>query len=148
VSTPCWVFDLDGTLADLSHRLHFIEGDTKDWRAFFAAVADDKPIPHMVKLARDLACFGPARVAFVSGRSDECRGQTLTWLFDHIRFSLPLYMRRAGDHRPDEVVKIELLAQLRADGFEPIMVFDDRSRVVAAWRAAGIPCAQVAPGDF
>jgi hypothetical protein len=36
----------------------------------------------------------------------------------------------------------------RIDGFEPIMVFDDRNRVVKALRAAGVPCAQVAEGDF
>lgn len=33
-------------------------------------------------------------------------------------------------------------------GYEPIMAFDDRDRVVKMWRDAGIPCAQVAPGDF
>ena len=51
-------------------------------------------------------------------------------------------------HRADDILKIELLDQIRADGFSPIMAFDDRDRVVAAWRAAGVPCAQVAPGDF
>lgn len=35
------VFDLDGTLADGDHRLHHITGETKDWRAFFAACGDD-----------------------------------------------------------------------------------------------------------
>jgi len=28
------------------------------------------------------------------------------------------------------------------------MAFDDRNRVVATWRANGVPCAQVAEGDF
>ena len=37
---------------------------------------------------------------------------------------------------------------VRADNFDPIIAFDDRDRVVAAWRSAGIPCLQVAPGDF
>jgi hypothetical protein len=57
-------------------------------------------------------------------------------------------MRKEGDHRDDDIIKLELLEQVRADGFEPIMAFDDRNRVVAAWRSAGVPCAQVAPGDF
>ncbi len=60
----------------------------------------------------------------------------------------PLYMRKAGDHRDDDKLKIEMLARVRADGFDPIMAFDDRNRVVKAWREAGIPCAQVADGDF
>jgi len=32
-----YIFDIDGTLADVSHRLHYITGETKDWDAFFAA---------------------------------------------------------------------------------------------------------------
>ena len=57
-------------------------------------------------------------------------------------------MRKEGDHRPDHIIKLELLAQIRSDGFEPIMAFDDRNSVVKMWRDAGIPCAQVAEGDF
>ncbi len=142
-----YVFDIDGTLADCSHRLYHIEKKPKDWTAFFAAVGDDAPIPHMIRLCEALV-QSDNLVVFVSGRSDECREETLDWLFKYIDQELPLYMRKAGDYRADDIVKMELLAELRADGYEPVMVFDDRARVVAAWRAAGVPCAQVAPGDF
>ena len=145
MTTPCYIFDIDGTLADCSHRLHHIQKQPKDWTAFFAEVLDDEPIPHVVALAKSLA--ERHEIVFVSGRSDQCRGQTELWLCRHAFFA-PLFMRRAGDHRDDDVVKIEILAEVRAAGYEPIMAFDDRDRVVAAWRAAGIPCAQVAPGDF
>ncbi len=47
-----------------------------------------------------------------------------------------------------DIVKAELLDQIVADGFSPVMAFDDRNQVVEMWRARGIPCAQVAPGDF
>ena len=59
-----------------------------------------------------------------------------------------LYMRPIGDRRDDDIIKIEILAQLKQEGYLPIMVFDDRNRVVKAWRAAGLCCAQVAEGDF
>lgn len=151
---PCYVFDIDGTLADCSHRLHFIvrkPGDErpKDWRSFFAACADDVPIDHICNIARAIQMAG-GKVVFVTGRSDECHAATRRWLrpIAYGASMAALYMRRAGDHRDDCVVKLELLAQLRADGFEPIMVFEDRKRVVDMWRAAGIPCAQVAEGDF
>lgn len=144
----CYVFDIDGTLADCSHRLHYINKEPKDWRAFFAAVAGDKPLPHIVRLAKHLYAYAKVPVVFVSGRSDECRDETLRWLLLHVFIGDGLYMRRAGDHRSDDIIKLELLAELRADGLNPIMAFDDRSRVVAAWRAAGIPRAQVAEGDF
>lgn len=44
------VFDLDGTLADITHRLHFIKDGNHDWDGFFAACVDDAPIPEMVAL--------------------------------------------------------------------------------------------------
>ena len=145
----CYVFDVDGTLADCSHRLHHIvrtDGMPKDWTAFFAGCRDDAPIPHMIELARYLLTFRP--IIYVSGRSDESRELTELWLMEHRLPPYNLYMRKAGDHRDDDILKIELLAEARTHGFDPIMAFDDRARVVAAWRAAGIPCAQVAPGDF
>lgn len=70
----------------------------------------------------------------------------LAWNSDDT--SRDVYMRKDGDHRPDNEVKSELLARIRADGHDPIMAFDDRDQVVKMWRAAGIPCAQVADGNF
>ena len=145
--TPCYIFDLDGTICDASHRLHHIQKTPKDWQTYFSLCGADKPIRHIIGLARRLYLTG-AVIVYVSGRSDECREQTLAWLDEHGLPSGPLFMRKAGDHKNDDVLKIELLAEVRAAGFEPTLVFDDRSRVVRAWRAAGIPCAQVAEGDF
>jgi len=42
------IFDIDGTLADCTHRLHFIQGETKDWEAFFAAAKYDRAINEMI----------------------------------------------------------------------------------------------------
>jgi phosphoglycolate phosphatase-like HAD superfamily hydrolase len=143
----CFLFDIDGTLADCSHRLHHIQASPKDWRTFFAECKGDFPIPHMVKLATVL-CDADQEIVYVSGRSDECRDETVAWL---IRNGLPesaLYMRKAGDYRADDIVKGELLDQIIADDWQPVMAFDDRDRVVKMWRERGIPCAQVAAGDF
>lgn len=142
----CYIFDLDGTLFNCEHRLHHIQKNPQDWTAFFAAVDGDTPIPHMIDLAQRLQSGG-ADLVFASGRSEECKDETIKGLRrNHLRGGL--YMRMAGDHRPDHVIKMELLADIRADGYDPVMVFEDRTQVVAAWRLAGIPCAQVAPGDF
>lgn len=141
-----YIFDIDGTIADCSHRIHHIQKQPKDWTTFFSECHLDTPIKHIIQLARDLACLKP--VIYVSGRSDQCRTETEQWLAKHYLPKGKVYMRKEGDHRDDDVIKLELLAEVRADGIEPIMTFDDRDRVVAAWRAAGVPCAQVAPGAF
>lgn len=157
----CYVFDIDGTLANGDHRLHHIvrtDGQPKDWDAYFDACGGDAPHEHIIELASDLRDSG-AVIVYVSGRNERCREATEKWLDSHglpTKFYIPqsdqnrslVYMRGLKDFQDDDKLKIKLLEQVRADGFDPIMAFDDRDRVVAAWRAAGIPCAQVAPGDF
>ena len=142
----CYLFDLDGTLCDLTHRLHHIQKEPKDWDAFFDACGDDPPIEHVVGLCRTLMVT-TANIVFVSGRSERVREATSLWLNERGLFG-SLYMRKDDDHRPDYIIKKELLAQIRADGYEPIMAFDDRDQVVKMWRENGIPCAQVAEGSF
>lgn len=151
----CYIFDLDGTLADLSHRLHYImtPGQPKNWDAFFSyeEVIKDGLISHIVELYNTIRFddgTGHCPTIIVSGRSDVCWEATMDWLMQHDIFHDALYMRKAGDRRPDYLVKYDLLQQLKADGWDPIMAFDDRDQVVNMWRLNGIPCAQVAPGDF
>lgn len=148
IMIDCYIFDIDGTLADCSHRLHHIKvGDKVDWDAFFADCAKDKPITHIIQLAQELYKNGNT-ILYVSGRSDQCRDATIDWMNAHHCPLGFLYMRRQGDHRPDHKVKSELLDQIIARGYRPIMAFDDRNQVVKMWRERGIPCAQVADGDF
>lgn len=135
------VFDLDGTLADLTHRKHFL--DAKDWRGFFAAVGGDAPIAKVREVFLTMHYAGH-RIEIWSGRSDECREATEDWLAEHGFPDVPLIMRNAGDHRPDDEVKREFLRGTEA----PDLIFDDRDRVVQMWRSLGITCFQVAPGDF
>lgn len=140
-----YVFDLDGTLADCEHRVKaHLTGPQKDWRAFFAACPGDTVIPHVRALLWAL-WHGGHRVEIWSGRSDEVRAETEAWLAaNSMRKSLLTKMRKAGDHRPDDVVKAEFLDPAAP----PDVIFDDRARVVKMWRAKGIPCFQVADGDF
>jgi hypothetical protein len=147
---PCFVFDLDGTLANGDHRVHHIrDKEPKDWATYFSLCGDDEPIHHMIVILQAIA--SDLDVFIVSGRSDEVRSETMAWLREHTAMPFAVedvYMRKAGDHRDDSVVKMEMLAEITARGYKVLVAFDDRDRVVAAWRKAGIPCLQVAPGDF
>lgn len=143
-----YIFDLDGTLADGSHRIHHItEKNPKDWDTYFSLCGDDKLIEHIADLACDLFDSG-ASIVYITGRTDTCEQATRDWIRGHELPEGKLYMRKAGDHRNDDELKIEMLAQVKADGYKPIMAFEDRTRVVKAYRAAGLPCAQVQDGDF
>ena len=136
------VFDLDGTLANTDHRAHLVAG--KDWRGYFAACDKDPPHKHVIEVAHALHIAGH-RVEIWSGRSDEVRDKTEAWLSVYDLDIFPLRMRKAGDHTADDVLKRQWL--LEADKF-PDLIFDDRAKVVRMWRAMGVPCAQVADGDF
>lgn len=139
--------DIDGTLADRSHRLHFIETKPKNWDAFFAAAADDAPIQPVCDAISDLMEYN--RIIFVTGRPERTRIATSLWLSKRaVLWPDYLFMRKDGDYRPDEIIKEELLDQLLAAGHKPVLVFDDRKRVVEMWRRRGLICAQVAEGDF
>lgn len=156
-SIPVYVFDVDGTLADIGHRLHHIRGERDDWEAFYDACPGDKPYKHICRLAQHLISAGQILV-FMSGRTECVRYQTVNWLYQYVTkpklgAAMRLYMRPMlykgePDHREDHVVKRELLRQVVWDGFDPIMSFDDRDSVVKMWREIGIPCAQVREGDF
>ena len=148
---PCFVFDIDGTIADISHRLHLIDHrdynatTPKQWDEFFARMVDDKPIEHMRVLVDTLSLTYP--VLLCTGRGEENREQTVEWLKRHRFNFFELFMRPAGDFRQDDVVKSELLDRMLAEGYAPMLVFEDRARVVKMWRSRGIPCAQVAEAE-
>lgn len=138
------VFDLDGTLSDPSHRLHFLQREKKDWRAFYAACDGDRPIYPVIRMFNALTITG-ADVQIWTGRSEEVREKTQTWLGLEGIHPVRLRMRAEGDHRPDTVLKQEWLDECSA---KPRLVFEDRASVVAMWRANGITCCQVAEGQF
>jgi phosphoglycolate phosphatase-like HAD superfamily hydrolase len=142
------IFDMDGTLSDPTHRRHHVTGPgKKNWAAWNATMGDDPPNAPIVALAR-LFHGADAKIVVCTGRHEEYRRVTETWLLMHDVPVHRLYMRPSKDSRPDHVVKLELLAQIRADGFDPHIVVDDRASVVAMWREAGLTCLQCAPGDF
>jgi phosphoglycolate phosphatase-like HAD superfamily hydrolase len=131
---PLAVFDVDGVLADVRHRLRHVERRPKDWDAFFAAAVDDPPLPEGVALARESA--RDCEVVYVTGRPERCRADTLGWFGRH---GLPpgrLAMRRHGDRRPARVAKPDLLREL-ARGRVVAVVVDDDEQVCAAYERAG-----------
>jgi hypothetical protein len=140
------IVDIDGTLADCRHRLHHVlPGARRNWNAFFAAMSDDSLIHPVADVVRQLAV--ESKVVLCSGRPEDYRPATEAWLDAYGVPRDALYMRPAGDTRPDHVVKAQILDGIRADGYEPFIVIDDRQSVVDMWRENGLVCLQAAPSD-
>ena len=134
MTRPLAVFDIDGVLADVRHRLHHVEGARKDWDAFFRAAAEDPPLAQGVALAQESA--NDCDVVYVTGRPERCREDTLAWFRRHGLPEGRLSMRRDGDHRPARLAKPQLLRSLARDRVVAVVV-DDDAQVCAAYRKAG-----------
>lgn len=134
MTRPLAVFDVDGVLADVRHRLHLVESRPKDWDAFFSAAVDDPPLPQGVALAQESA--KDCEVVYVTGRPERCRRDTLAWFAEHGLPEGRLSMRRPRDFRPARVAKLDLLRTLSADRTVAVVV-DDDLQVCEAYEAAG-----------
>ena len=131
---PLAVFDLDGTLTDVRHRLHHLERRPKDWDAFFDAARDDPPLETGLALVRESG--RDCDVVYVTGRPERCREDTLAWLREHGLPEGELAMRRPGDRRPARVAKVQLLRRLARDRVVAVVV-DDDEQVCDAYEEQG-----------
>ncbi len=145
--TEAVIVDIDGTLADCSHRREHVANGRKNWPAFFALMADDTIIAPIRRLCEVLSDMDVA-VVLCSGRPEGYREVTEAWLKRECVPYRSLYMRPEDDTRADYIVKAQLLAGIRQDGYEPFLVVDDRQSVVDMWRDNGLICLQCAPGNF
>ena len=140
-------FDIDGTLANIEHRLDYVRTKPKNWKAFDAGIPNDKvnyPVADVFWALRD-----KATILLASGRNRRTRKATVEWLNRNSFGSYAkLYIRKADDFRSDDIVKDEIIDEIVADyGKLPDMWFDDRPRVVRAVRSRGIFVFDVYQGE-
>ena len=145
------IFDVDGTIADVEHRRHLVNGEKgfkPDWKAFREATVDDRPVQWVCDIAKRFIAQGD-NVAFFSARNESEREitekQIADWIGDGHK---GLFLRPNGDFRCDAEFKSELADKFEEVGGKIDMVFDDRNKVVEMWRNRGVNVIQVAEGDF
>lgn len=169
------VCDIDGTIADLSHRLHYIQGDKypkwipmfiknflnkfefikkyfvekKDWKSFYDEVDKDEPIQNIIEMIENLS--DRYEIIYCTGRSVISYEKTVDWIKENVKVKdFGLLMRKEGDYRPDIEVKTESLKKSLEFYHNPEVAFilDDRDSVVKKWRELGYTCLQVCEGKF
>ncbi len=143
----CFVFDLDGTLCNVFHRIKWVASYPKNWEAFNAGIALDTLNEPVFNTLVALANSHP--IVLLSGRSEEHRDVTEEWLRGNQVPYSHLLMRPLDDFRSDDIVKSEL-ADIVEQSYSIQGVFDDRSQVVKMWQSRGIFVFDVAQGrgDF
>lgn len=146
------IFDIDGTLANVTHRLHHIstEGQKPNWDAFNDAMVEDTIENSIAQIYyRMCACKHMVNYSsiFVTGRPETHRKQTEQWLMSYKLIPDYLFMRPAGDYRPDVEIKEEILDKYIQNA-DILFVVDDRQGVVDMWRRHGYKVLQCQKGDF
>lgn len=138
------VFDIDGVLADASHRQHMLRGARRNWHAFFEACDRDALIVEVANMAQLL---DPAmQIILCTARPSSVAGETLGWLKQHnVRWDL-LIMRDYGDYSYARDFKHFTVFELRTYGFDLKMAVEDDPRNKDMFDANGIPCVYIHSG--
>lgn len=161
------ICDLDGTLCNIDHRLFTvrppkeweeevaqaklekrknIHGWKADWASFFYNIPGDTINQWCADIVEKFSTT--VQIVYCSGRPDDHKRTTLSWLENNLLFFGHLYMRPRGDHRDDSIIKEILLDFEILTRFDPYFAIDDRARVVAMWRKRGIVTLACHEGDF
>jgi len=142
------IFDVDGTLCDVSGVRHYVTKDPKrrNFEKFHGAAILCPPNQWVVDLSREY-CDQGTSVIVVTSRRERWRYKTSMWLRKWgIDYTI-LLMRADDDDRPDVDVKRSILNRIR-ETYEVIAAVDDNPSILALWEAAKIPTIVTVPGWF
>ncbi|MEO8887860.1 MAG: hypothetical protein ABI429_00990 [Jatrophihabitantaceae bacterium] len=128
------VFDVDGVVADVRHRLHHLSL-RHAWSAFFRDAAEDALLPEGARLVADLQ--DRHEIIWLTGRPEWLRELTRDWFVGHGLPDTELHMRPEHDYRPARQYKLSVLHRLQPR--EVAAFIDDDDEVIEAALAAGFP---------
>lgn len=140
------VFDVDGVLADASHRQHMLKGRHKSWPRFLHAAVHDEPITSNIELLHAVPT-ATLRV-LLTGRPMMIHDKTLEWFERHEVLWDLLIMRPEGEYGPARDTKQVEVMRLRDRGIDITCVYDDDRRNCDAFEQLGIPTVYVESGYY
>jgi TFIIF-interacting CTD phosphatase-like protein len=165
-AAKCIWSDLDGTLADVEHRRHYVRPTVvatehrlediptepvkfkPNWKGFFEEMVLDS-VDETCRYILDNAS-GMYPIVYATGRPDNYKQQTETWLEENnLRYpGSSLFMRARNDMRKDDIVKEIILEFEVKTKYNVFFALDDRDQVVKMLRKHGVKVLQIAEGNF
>jgi uncharacterized HAD superfamily protein len=118
------IFDIDGTLANCDHRLHYVKNKPKNWDAFYSECMSDHivwPVAEMLELFRKNHL-----IYIVTGRPERNRELTELWLNNNKIYFDKLIMRGDRDFRKSPDYKSSVCDTIEAEGNKIFLAVEDR----------------------
>ena len=144
---PAAIVDIDGVLADATHRQWHLDGPVRDWHGFFAAAGGDPLLADGADMVR--ALDERLVVVLLTARPFRLRGVTLDWLARHgVRWDLLALRGPTQDMVHSVRFKRQALGLLRERGFSPAFALEDDPRIVEMYAAEALPCVYVHSGYY
>lgn len=140
-----YIFDVDGTLANVDPFLHHVRGDNKDYDAFHEASINALPNFEVVQMLNE-AFFDQMHIIIVTSRKEVWRGLTSYWLAKNDIGHHALYMRKDNDNRQDYEVKEDILLQIKKH-WNVTHAVDDNPSIIKLWQNYGINTTKIGTWD-
>ena len=136
-----YVFDFDGTIADIQHRVGYIKKPyitgKRDYQRFFEECRNDKPVEWIIDIMRMLP---RENIYILSGRNGNVIHDSVVWLEENKVPYNKIYMRYRTNYESDEILKLRMIDNGLKEKIQWIV--DDRQRVVDMWRENGLKVLQ------
>jgi FMN phosphatase YigB (HAD superfamily) len=145
VRPTAYIFDVDGTLANVDPYLHLVRGSNRDYNAFHEASIDALPNLDVVEMLNN-AVADRHSILIVTSRKEKYRGLTSMWLAKNNIRSHGLFMRSDDDNRPDYEAKKDMLDKI-SSLWNVVHAIDDNPNVIKLWEDHDIPTTKIGSWD-
>lgn len=140
-----YIFDVDGTLANVDPYLYHVRGSNRDYDAFHEASIDALPNIEVLEMLNNAVADGHA-ILVVTSRKEKWRGLTSMWMALNDARSHALFMRSDEDNRPDYEAKKDMLNKI-LEHWVVVHAVDDNPNVIRLWEDHGIPTTKIGTWD-
>jgi hypothetical protein len=140
-----YIFDVDGTLANVDPYLHLVRGSNRDYDAFHEASIDALPNIEVVEMLNN-AVSDKHAILVVTSRKEKYRGLTSMWLAKNNIRSHGLFMRADDDNRTDYETKRDMLNKI-TKLWDVTHAVDDNPNVIRLWQDYDIPTTKIGTWD-
>jgi FMN phosphatase YigB (HAD superfamily) len=147
-----WIFDVDGTLANVDSILHYVQNINdlpefkKDFDKFHGESINVPPHKEVVDMLWEMAENHNYDIIVVTARREEWRAHTSFWLKKNLIPHDALFMRGNKDFRPDYEIKKDILEHINLF-WDVVHAVDDNPKVIKLWEENGISTTKIGDWD-